>query len=129
MAKKKTAESRAAPQAAPDAQTFTVVREDLRGQFSVFGESLQGLRQEMERRFDVVDQRFEQVDCRLDAMDLRFRRVDGDLGLLKAAALDNSRELKAVGQAVAAMAGVLDEKVGRADVEEIVERALEKRGR
>jgi hypothetical protein len=83
----------------------------------------------MERRFDVVDQRFEQVDCRLDAMDLRFRRVDGDLGLLKAAALENSRELKAVGQAVAAMAGVLDEKAGRADVEEIVERALEKRGR
>jgi hypothetical protein len=115
MAKKKTAESRAV---GTDVQAFTVVLEDLRGQFSVFGESLQGLRQEMERRFDAMELRFE----------LRFRRVDGDLGFLKTAVLDNSRELKAVGQAVAAMAGVLDEKVGRADVEEIVERALEKRG-
>jgi septal ring factor EnvC (AmiA/AmiB activator) len=133
MAKKETGESRAA---GPNAQAFTVVLEDLRGQFSVFGESLHGLRQEMERRFDVVDQRFEAVDRRFDAMDRRsdamdqrFGRVDRDLGLLKTAVLDNSRELKAVGQAVAAMAGALDEKVDRAEVEEIVERVLDRRGR
>jgi predicted nucleic acid-binding Zn-ribbon protein len=134
MATKKPGESRAR---GADAQAFTIVLEDLRAQFGVFGEALQGMREHMDNRFEAVDRRFDEVDRRFDEVDKRFEAVDGrleglnarldrterDLGLVKAAVLENSRELKGVVQAVA---GVVSEKVGRAEVEAIVERALQR---
>src|SRR5271154_2262622 len=87
---------------------FTVVLEDIRSQFRVFGEALQGLSETMgarfeavDRRFDAVDARsdavnrcFEAVDRRFDAVDARSDRTDGEIALVKAAVLENNRELK-----------------------------------
>ena len=62
---------------APDgARAFTVVLEQLRGEFKVFGEALDGVRQQMNDRFETVDRRF-------DAVDRRFERVEHDLGEVK----------------------------------------------
>jgi hypothetical protein len=73
--------------AAPAGAEFTVVLEDLRSQFRVFGEALQGLREEFTERFDAVDQRFAGVDQRFDG-------VDREIGLVKATVLENGREIR-----------------------------------
>src|SRR5262245_47997711 len=85
------------------AREFTVILEDLRSKFSVFGEALQGLREEMGRRFDEVDHRFERIERRLDGHDKRFDdhdkrlvRVETGLELVKTAVLENTREIKAL---------------------------------
>jgi chromosome segregation ATPase len=57
-------------------EAFVVVLEDIRSQFRVFGESLQGLREHMDDRFEAVDRRFEAVDKRFDEVDRRFEAVD-----------------------------------------------------
>jgi hypothetical protein len=85
---------------------FTVVLEDIRSQFRLFGEALQGIRETMDARFDAVDRRFNAVDARAD-------RTDGELALVKVAVLENNRELKALRGAVS-----------RDEVEAIVARAL-----
>jgi hypothetical protein len=92
------------------AHDFAVVTEELRGQFKVFGEALQGFR-------DHVDRRFEQIDQRFDRVDRRFDRVDQEMGLLKSAVLEHGRELKEI------RAG-LEKKVDRNEVEALVERAV-----
>ena len=139
MATKKPGGSRASS----EARNFTVVLEDIRAQFSVFGEALHGMREHMEARFEAVDERFdgidrrfEAVDRRFEAVDSRFDRMDHELGLVKTVVLENSRELKDHGLelkqirlAAAVTSGVLDEKVGRAEVVEFVERAVEKQRR
>ncbi len=63
-----------------DVRSFAVVLEDIRAQFGVFGEALQGLREQMEARFEAVDRRFD--------------RTDHELGLVKTAVLENSRQLR-----------------------------------
>jgi archaellum component FlaC len=66
------------------ARHFSVIVEDLLSQFKVFGEALQGLRENMavrfdgiDHRFDGVDHRFERIDDRFDGVDHRFERIDG----------------------------------------------------
>ena len=75
---------------------FTVVLEDIRSQFRVFGEALQGIRETMDARFGAVDSRFDAVDRRFDAVE----RADGELALVKVAVLENTRELKELRGAV-----------------------------
>jgi archaellum component FlaC len=65
------------------ARHFSVIVEDLLSQFKVFGEALQGLRENMavrfdgiDHRFDGVDHRFERIDDRFDGIDHRFERID-----------------------------------------------------
>ena len=58
MAKRKAGGSHAVG----DAQAFTVVLEDIRAQFGVFGEALQGMRELMGTRFEAVDKRFDAMD-------------------------------------------------------------------
>jgi hypothetical protein len=89
---------------------FTVVLEDIRSQFRVFGEALQGIRETMDARFDAVDRRFDAVDARAD-------RTDGELALVKVAVLENNRELKELREAMSRF-------VDRDEVEVIVARAL-----
>jgi hypothetical protein len=89
---------------------FTVVLEDIRSQFRVFGEALQGIRETMDARFDAVDRRFDAVDARAD-------RTDGELALVKVAVLENNRELKE-------LRGAVSRLVDRDEVEAIVARAL-----
>jgi chromosome segregation ATPase len=61
------------------AEQFGVVVEEIRSQFKVFGESLEGLREQVVTGFDRVDRRFEQVDARLDQVDGRLDQIDGRL--------------------------------------------------
>jgi len=96
---------------------FAVLVEDLRSQFKVFGEALQGQREEFGRRFD--------------AADARADRTDGELALVKAAVLENSREIREVRGdlhevrgAVARIELALDKKVDRDEVEGLVARAM-----
>jgi hypothetical protein len=96
---------------------FTVVLEDIRSQFRVFGEALQGIRETMDARFGAVDCRFDAVDRRFDAVEARADRTDGELALVKVAVLENSRELKE-------LRGAVSRLVGRDEVEAIVGRAL-----
>jgi chromosome segregation ATPase len=134
--------------AMPDAHGFTVILEDLRAQFMVFGEALQSLREHMDARFEQVDRRFEQVDRRFEQVDRRFEQVDrrfeqvdarsagleAEVGLVKLATLQNSRELAEHGrqlvelrQAVLDLGEKLDAKVDRSEVVGIVEDVLTKR--
>jgi hypothetical protein len=92
VAAKKTARRRAADRE-PEHHGFTVVLEEMRGQFRVFGEALQGLREHMDARFAQVETRFERVDARFERVDARFERVDADLGLLKSAVIDQGRRM------------------------------------
>ncbi|MGH7270377.1 MAG: hypothetical protein ACREJ3_08085 [Polyangiaceae bacterium] len=71
----------------PGAREFTVVVEEMRGQFKVFGEALQGLRGEVVSGFEEVHRRFEEVHR-------RFEHVDHELGLVKAAVIEHGRELR-----------------------------------
>jgi chromosome segregation ATPase len=117
---------------APDgARAFTVVLEQLRGEFKVFGEALDGLRQHMTDRFDAVDRRFDAVDRRFERVEHELGEVKQDLGevqrdlaevkvdlgLVKSAATTHSRELREI-------RGALGNKVERGEVEAIVEHVV-----
>ena len=105
-------------------RAFAVALESVRGDLRVVGEALQaqgdalqGFREEVGARFDEVDAQFRRVDARFDEVDTQFRqvgarfdevdaqfrqvgahfeRVDTDLGLLKSAVIENTRELRQV---------------------------------
>jgi tetrahydromethanopterin S-methyltransferase subunit G len=98
-------------------RAFAVALESVRGDLRVVGEALQaqgdalqGFREEVGARFDEVDAQFRRVDARFDEVDTRFRqvdaefrqvgvhfdRVDTDIGLLKSAVIENTRELRQV---------------------------------
>ena len=131
-------ESVARRRPARSARAFSVLVEEMRSQFKVFGEALEQQREQMARRFDQVDQRFDQVDRRFDQVDRRFEqvdrrfeqvdqrfeRVDRELGLVKAAVLENSREIRQLRGAVEALDA---KKADRDEVEGIVERVLVRR--
>jgi hypothetical protein len=82
------------------------LREELRAGFA-----------EVDRRFGEVDRRFEKVDRRFEQMDRRFDRIEQDVGLVKIAVLDHSRELKETRAALA-------NKVDRHEVETLVARGV-----
>jgi hypothetical protein len=87
----------------PGVREFTVVLEDLRSHFTVFGEALQGTRQEMSRRFEHVESELAVVkkDQELMKADLQLVKSDqelmkADLQLVKSAVLEHGRDLKAM---------------------------------
>jgi septal ring factor EnvC (AmiA/AmiB activator) len=99
--KKPRRRMKAEPKTAPTSADFTVVLEDLRSNFAVFGEALQVVREEMGQRFEQVDRRFEQIDHRFEQIDRRFDRMKGELGalttdmtLVKSAVIDLARANK-----------------------------------
>jgi hypothetical protein len=113
------------------ARHFSVIVEDLLSQFKVFGEALQGLRENMALRFDGIDRRFDGIDRRFGGIDRRFDGIDQEILLLKDASLTHTRELKEVNHqlreirtSVDRLAEKVDQKVDRTEVEAIVERAL-----
>jgi chromosome segregation ATPase len=123
VAEKKTTSRRvSAKRAAHEVHGFTVILEDLRSQFAVFGEALQGLREHIDTRFEQVDRRFEQVDA-------QFADIHRELGLVKAVALEHGRQLSEHGRLLAEhgeQLGVIRKTV--ASIENtIVEAALLKR--
>ncbi len=106
---------------APSAQEFTIVLEDLRSQFKVFGEALgalgekvDSLEQKVDRLEEKVDRGFEQVDRRFEQVDRRLETLECDMKLVKTAILDQHRELAT--------------KVSRDELEEAVERAVARSG-
>jgi archaellum component FlaC len=110
--------------ASDGAHAFVVVVEQLRGEFKVFGEALDGLRQRMNERFDAVDRRFERVEHELGEVKRDLGEVKQDLadvkvdlGLVKSAATTHTRELKEI-------RGALGNKVERGEVETIVEHVV-----
>jgi hypothetical protein len=116
------------------AREFTVVVEDMRSQFNVFGEALQGLAQQMSAGFAQVDARFAQVDARFAQVDARFDGVDREVNLVKGAVLEHGRELRdirttltRIDTRVTRIEIALDTKVTRDEVESIVERAMARR--
>ena len=125
--KKPLRRMKAAPTGDPTSADFTVVLEDLRSNFLVFGEALQVMREEMgqrfeqvDRRFEQVDRRFEHVDRRFDRVDRRFDRVEGELGtlttnmtLLKSAIIDLARENKGVRASVDDLAERIEKRPDR----------------
>lgn len=79
---------------------YTVVLEDLRSNFKVFGEGLSLLNNKVDKmdgrldgidgrldgmdgRLDGIDDRLDGIDGRLDGMDGRLGRVESDLAILK----------------------------------------------
>jgi hypothetical protein len=111
--KKATARSSAgAARRAPGSQAFTVVLEEVRSQFKVFGEALGSLSEKVDRGFEQVDRRFEKIEHRLDGIDVRLDGLTRDMGLVKTAVLDPHRELGT--------------KVNREEVHAEVERAVER---
>lgn len=88
---------------APSESQFTVVLEDIRSQFQVFGESLQGFREEVNARFDRiegrldgVEGRLDRVEGRLDGVEGRLDRVEGRLGRVEDAVLTHTKELRQI---------------------------------
>jgi chromosome segregation ATPase len=62
-AKKRRTTARA-PKPTAESQ-FTLVLEDLRGQFKAFGEALRGLSEQVDRRFEAADKRFDSIERQL----------------------------------------------------------------
>jgi chromosome segregation ATPase len=136
----------------PSANEFTVVLEEMRSQFKVFGEALFGFREQMEasfaevherfeqvdrrfeqvdrrfeqvdRRFEQVDRRFEQVDRRFEQIDKRFEHIEFDIVLIKSAIMEHGRELRDLHAGGARIEEKLERKVDREEVEDIVAKAL-----
>ena len=112
----------------PPAEGVSVVLEDMRSQFKVFGEALQGfreefssglqgLREEVSAGFEQVARRFEQVDHRFEGIDRELGHLKREVVLVKATVIDTSREVREI-------RGALEKKVDRDEVEAIVERVI-----
>jgi hypothetical protein len=115
-----------------DARAFAVVVEQLRGDFKVFGEALDGLRQQVSEELGGLRQEFrqelgglrqqmtdgfERVDLELGEVKRDLGEMKVDLGLVKSAVTTHTRELREIRSA-------LGNKVERGEVEAIVEHAV-----
>ena len=88
---------------------YTVVLEDLRSQFKVFGEALHGVHAKLDGH-----------DARFDRLELRADGTDGDLRFLRAAVTDHSGELRELRAGMARIEAALDKKVDRDEVKAMV---------
>jgi hypothetical protein len=89
--RKTSKKSTKAVAATPTASQFTVVLEDVRAQFTVFGEALQGLREHMDRRFESVERQLglltdavrthskelQRIETKLDGHEKRISKLEG----------------------------------------------------
>lgn len=62
---------------------YTVVLENLRSDFKIFGEKLQLTEEKFEKRFDEAENRFDKVENRFDNIENRFDKVEEDLDTIK----------------------------------------------
>jgi hypothetical protein len=98
-------------------RVFTIVLEEMRGHFRVFGEQLGAFGERMtslEGKVTSLEGKVASLDDRVTALDYKvdhgFARVEHRLGLLELAVIEHTRELK--------------KKVDRDEVEAIVERVV-----
>ncbi len=106
------------------AHAFAVVVEQLRGDFKVFGEALEGQRQQMTDGFARVDRELGEVkrdlgevQRELGEVKVDLGEVKVDLGLVKSAVTTHTGQLREIRSA-------LGDKVERGEVEAIVEHAV-----
>src|ERR1700679_1708544 len=82
------------------ARQFSVVVEEIRSQFTVFGEALQGFREQVDRRFDRVDRELDGLEGDVALLKADVTTLKTDMALVKTAVLGHNRELKEVRTAV-----------------------------
>jgi len=102
----------------------TVVLEQMQGHFRAFGESLDGLRERMEQRFDGVEQRFDRVEQRLDRVERVVHEHERQLRDVQAQLGDVHTQLRDMNAQLGDLRVAVDRKVDRDEVEGIVERAV-----
>jgi chromosome segregation ATPase len=121
-----------------DAPSLVVILEDMRSQFTVFGEALQISREESARHFEQIDSRFEQIDSRFDQIDHRLDQHEARFATLERATLENGRDIRelrrdvsevrrdlgAVCSTVDRIENALAAKVNRDEVEAIIHRVV-----
>ena len=127
--------------ASASARGVGVVLEDLRSQFKVFGEALQGTREQMTSEFAAVraEMTSESAAARAETatgfaqVDREIGHLKTDLGFVKRAVTGHSRELREIRvelketkAAVVRIEGALARKVDRDELEAIVQRARER---
>lgn len=105
------------------ARTATVAVEQMQGQFRAFGESLDGLREQMTRGFAEVNRRFEQVDQRFDRVEQRLDRVESVVLVHERQLREVQVQLREVNAQLVDLRVAVDRKVDRDEVEGIVARA------
>ena len=86
-----------------DDNGYAVLAEDLKSKFAVFGEAVQGARDDVKSLREHVDE--------------RFTRVDRDVGLVKAAVTEHSKELREIRATVTRIEGALTTKVDRDELD------------
>jgi hypothetical protein len=103
-------------------RAFSIAVEGLRGDFRVFGEALSSFGLAL----STLDQNFHafrvEVGERFDRVEGHIDRVEGDIGLLKDAVVENTHEIRKLHVAV-------ERKVDRDEVVAVVEQVLVSRGR
>jgi hypothetical protein len=102
------------------AREFVVVLEEVRSQFKVFGEALQGVNENVDRLDRTVTSGFGRVDREMAA---GFGRLDRELGLVKEVVLDHGRQLREIRGSVTRLEAAMEKKVDRDEVEAIVDRS------
>jgi hypothetical protein len=134
--------------ASASARGVGVVVEDLRSQFKVFGEALLGMREQMTSEFAAMTSEFAKVRAEMTSefaavrtetaagfaqVDREIGLLKTDLGFVKTAVTDHSRELREIRvelketkAAVVRVEGALARKVDRDELEAIVQRAHER---
>jgi hypothetical protein len=99
---------------------FVVVLEDLNAKFNVFGEALQGVRDEVQGVRDELHGFREDVDRRFGRVELAIRQHSREIREVRG-------ELGEVGATVARIESALATKVDRDAIEPIVESVLARR--
>jgi len=123
-ARKKAGKGGAEPPDSGSRDQYTVVLEDLRSQFKVFGEGLRAVDEKVDRLDQRVTSGFERVDRELGLVKVAIGDHDRQLGLVKAAIVDNSAEVREIRASLKRVEDGMAKKVDREEVEAIVERAV-----
>lgn len=74
---------RSKPHQSSERAQFTVVLEDIRSQFKVFGEGLAGLREHTDHRFDRIEERLLRIEERLARVEERLLKLEADMEIMK----------------------------------------------
>jgi chromosome segregation ATPase len=83
VARKKRAMKEQSGNGGAEARALAVVVEEQRAQFKVFGEALEGVREEMNGLREDMNGRFEAIDRRFDGVDREIAFVKSELSVVK----------------------------------------------
>jgi hypothetical protein len=106
---------------------FVVILEDLSAKFNVFGEALQGFRDEVAKQFEQVGRRFGQVERAVLENSRAIRGVRVGLAEVRGELAEVRGEIGEVRATVTRVESALATKVDRNEIEPMVERVLARR--